>query len=79
MKTAISMPDRLFEAAEELAERLGISRSQLYQRAMEHYLRAQGHDIIRESLNTVYEDEDISRLDPAVEYLQGKSIQKDDW
>ena len=30
MKTAISIPDEVFVAAEGLAERLGVSRSQLY-------------------------------------------------
>jgi hypothetical protein len=29
MRTAISIPDALFDAAEELAGRLGMSRSQL--------------------------------------------------
>ena len=38
MKTAISLPDELFAAAEKLAERLGVSRSQLYATALaEHY------------------------------------------
>ncbi|MEM6753148.1 MAG: ChpI protein, partial [Cyanobacteria bacterium P01_C01_bin.38] len=30
MKTAISIPDPLFEAAEQFAKRLGLSRSELY-------------------------------------------------
>ena len=79
MKTAISLPDSLFDAADSLAERLGISRSLLYQRAVENYLKAQGHDIIRESLNEVYEKEDTSRLDPAIQYLQETSVEEDDW
>jgi len=79
MKTAISVPDSLFEAADNLAERLGISRSLLYQRAVEHYLKAQGHDIIKESLDEVYEKDDNSRLDPAIQYLQETSVEEDDW
>jgi predicted transcriptional regulator len=81
MKTAISIPDSLFEAADTVAERMGISRSLLYQRAVEQYLKAQGQDIIRESLDEVYEDEDTSRLDPAIEFLQERSVgpEKDDW
>jgi hypothetical protein len=79
MKTAISIPDNLFQAAEDLARRLGISRSLLYQRAVEHYLRAQGHDVIRESLDDLYRKEDPGGLDPAIEYLQGESIEGDDW
>ena len=38
MKTAISIPDDLFEQSEELAGRLGLSRSGLYQRALEELL-----------------------------------------
>ena len=80
MKTAISIPDSLFQAAEELAERLGISRSQLYRRAVEEYLRARGHDIIRETLDAVYAgDSDGGGLDPAIEYLQDASIEEDGW
>jgi predicted transcriptional regulator len=38
MKTAISIPDVLFQRAEELAQRLGKSRSQVYQDALAEYL-----------------------------------------
>jgi metal-responsive CopG/Arc/MetJ family transcriptional regulator len=38
MKTAISIPDELFARADELARRLGKSRSQLYQEALSEYL-----------------------------------------
>lgn len=79
MKTAISIPDNLFQAAEDLARRLGVSRSLLYQRAVEHYLRAQGHDVIRESLDAVYEEKDSGDLDPAIEYLQSESIEGENW
>jgi len=34
MKTAISLPDPVFRSAEQLAARLGISRSELYCRAI---------------------------------------------
>ena len=81
MKTAISIPDNLFEAADSLAERLGISRSLLYRRAIEQYLKTQGQDIIRESLDEVYENENTSGLDPAIEILQEKSVDREtgDW
>lgn len=42
MKTAISLPDSLFEEAERLATRRGLSRSQLYQEALIEYV--QRHD-----------------------------------
>jgi metal-responsive CopG/Arc/MetJ family transcriptional regulator len=45
MKTAISLPDSIFEAAEKLAKRFGISRSQLYANAVTEYLRDHQKDV----------------------------------
>jgi predicted transcriptional regulator len=39
MKTAISLPDHLFDEAEATAKELGLSRSKLIQTALEHFLR----------------------------------------
>ena len=39
MKTAISLPDLVFEEAEALASQLGLSRSELYTKALQAYLR----------------------------------------
>jgi predicted transcriptional regulator len=38
LKTAISIPDDLFRRAEELARRLGKSRSQVYREALAEYV-----------------------------------------
>lgn len=38
MKTAISLPDGLFQRAEEMADRLGTSRSDLYRQALIEFL-----------------------------------------
>ncbi len=39
MKTAISLPDQVFEAADTLAARLHVSRSQLYVMALEKFMK----------------------------------------
>ena len=39
MKTAVSIPDDLFARAEELAQRLGKSRSQVYREALADYVQ----------------------------------------
>jgi metal-responsive CopG/Arc/MetJ family transcriptional regulator len=39
MKTAISLPDRVYFEAEETAQILGISRSALYLNALTEYLK----------------------------------------
>jgi hypothetical protein len=41
VKTAISIPDDIFEAVERAAKRLGISRSELFTRAAAEFIGAQ--------------------------------------
>ncbi len=80
MKTAISIPDTLFEDAEQLAQLLGISRSRLYQRAMAAYLEREGQQAITDALNRVYgDDPESSRLDPFWIALQAEALEPDDW
>jgi metal-responsive CopG/Arc/MetJ family transcriptional regulator len=38
VKTAISIPDGVFEAAEAIAQQLGVSRSEFYTKALQAYL-----------------------------------------
>lgn len=59
MKVAVSVPDELFERADETASRLGLNRSQLYTRAIQEFLDAQGEDPVTKRL-----DELASELDP---------------
>jgi len=80
MKTAISIPDPLFAAAEQLARRIGISRSELFQRAIRSYLKEHKDKGITESLNDVYPSGEPDRgLDSLLELLQGASIAREDW
>jgi predicted transcriptional regulator len=75
MKTAISIPDSLFEAAEALAHRLGISRSELYRRAVAAYLKRTSREAVTSALDEVYgADAEAGLLDPAVAWLQGASL-----
>ncbi len=78
MKTAVSIPDALFEEADELAEKTGMSRSQLYAVALRSYVDAQRQADITEALNRIYADEP-SELDPALARLQSLSLPRDDW
>lgn len=54
VKTAISLPDDLFEAAEALAGRLGLSRSQLYATALARFVAEQQRAGLTARLNAVY-------------------------
>lgn len=56
MKTAISLPNDLFAAAEALAGRLGLSRSQLYATALARFVAEQERAGITARLNAVYAD-----------------------
>lgn len=60
MKTAISIPDALFEEADELAERLSLSRSALYRRALEAFLKSYREDELIRQINEVCADVDTS-------------------
>ncbi|MEO5837221.1 MAG: ribbon-helix-helix protein, CopG family [Acidimicrobiales bacterium] len=73
MKTAVSIPDPLFAAADELARRLGISRSELYARALARELASESDDTISARLDAVYGDVD-SELDPAIAAAQRRAV-----
>lgn len=56
MKTAISVPDDVFEKAERLADSLRKSRSQLYTEAVREYLGRHDPHSVTERLNAVLDD-----------------------
>jgi len=78
MKTAISIPNDVFEAAEKLARRLGVSRSQLYTNAVSEFLRRHFGDKVTEKLNAIY-DKESSELDSVTRALQYTRLGKDEW
>lgn len=78
MKTAISLPDLVFAEAEALAKQLGLSRSQLYAKALQAYLQKHNHNQILNKLNQVYSEES-SELDPMLARLQSMSLPREDW
>jgi metal-responsive CopG/Arc/MetJ family transcriptional regulator len=53
MKTAVSVPDRLFRAAEQYARRAEKSRSQLYAEALAEYLARHAPDEVTDAMNRV--------------------------
>ena len=78
MKTAISLPDQIFEEAEALAQQLGMSRSELYTKALKAYLRRYNRERILSKLNEVYSKEP-SELDPVLAKMQFMSLPREDW
>lgn len=78
MKTAISIPDSIYKAAEKLTAHLGMTRSALYTEAIKKFLLEFRNDRITEKLNTVYEKEP-SNFDPVLEKMQSSSLEEDEW
>ena len=79
MKTAISIPETVFVAAERLEKQLGISRSELYAKAVKAFLAQNNQVGITEKLNAVYGSDDSERLDPVLHQMQLKSIGDEQW
>lgn len=78
MKTAISIPDPIFESAEKLAKRLGISRSQLYSNAVDALVEKYRYSGVTEQLDAVYKtDPDATRLDQDIVEMQSQSLNRD--
>jgi len=73
MKTAVSIPDKVFRVADRLAKRLHVSRSRLYAAALADFVARHESKRITERLDAVYGDEDSS-LDPALGRIQSNSL-----
>lgn len=58
MKTAVSIPDDVFQQADQAAERFGLTRSQLYTRAIREFLDEQDDDPVTEALNALADESD---------------------
>lgn len=78
MKTAISLPDVLFTAAEEFAREQGLSRSELYARALQNYLDTHRDQAVIAALNAVYTQE-ASNIEPALMEVQTQIFKKEEW
>ena len=80
MKTAVSLPDPLFEEADRLARQLGKSRSQLYADALRQYLERYRDEDITRRLNEIYDAEpELAELDPVLAAMQFMSLPKEEW
>ena len=78
MKTAISVPDPVFNQADRLAKRLLMSRSELYTRAVEEYIDEHRRSRVKEKLDELYAVEH-SGLDPALLNAQAASVPEEEW
>lgn len=80
MKTAISIPDALYEDAERYASTRGWTRSRLYAEAVHAFLAHERRLGVREQLDAVYgRDASASALDPALAHAQHVAVTRDEW
>jgi metal-responsive CopG/Arc/MetJ family transcriptional regulator len=78
MKTAISMSDALFQAADALAERLGVSRSQLIAQAVSRYVDEHDAKAVTRRLDAIYAGSG-GQVDPALANAQARLLRDEDW
>lgn len=77
MKTEVSIPDDVFRQAEALARSMGISRSELYAKALATFVVEHDSAGVTERLNEIYLEQE-SKLDPVLEKMQFMSVLDDD-
>jgi metal-responsive CopG/Arc/MetJ family transcriptional regulator len=78
MKTAVSIPDKVFRRAEALAKELEISRSELYATALASFLEEHDERNVTERLNKLYSQQE-AKLDPVLAELQFRALPPEDW
>ena len=75
MKTAVSIPDDVYDEAERLAEELGLSRSALYTQALKALLDECREELLIERINAVCARTDTS-LEPGLAEAQARAVQE---
>jgi len=78
MKTEISVPNPIHEAAQRLAEELGMSLSEFYVAALAAYVATYQNGDITKRLDGVYAKEN-SKLEPGLVAIQIASIGEEKW
>ncbi len=75
VKTAISLDESLFREAEEWAEKLGFSRSQLFARAVEEYVRRRENEELLARLNEAHAGGLDEEDEEALRHMQALHLQ----
>ena len=78
MRTAVSIPDPVFEKAESLAKRENKSRSQLYTDALNEYAARHAPEEVTEAMDRVLAKIEDSR-DPFVSAASGDVLERNEW
>jgi metal-responsive CopG/Arc/MetJ family transcriptional regulator len=79
MKTAVSLPDDVFQGAERHARRTRKSRSQLYADALTEYLARHAPDDVTEAMDAVVERVGPATSDPFTRKAARRILQNVEW
>jgi metal-responsive CopG/Arc/MetJ family transcriptional regulator len=78
MKTAVSIPDQVFEQAERLARRTRKSRSHVFSSALREYVARHSPDDVTEAMDRVCEQVG-ERGDPFVARAARQTLEHSEW
>ena len=78
MKTAVSIPDEVFEKAERLARRALLSRSAIFSAALKEYVARHAPDEVTEAMNRVC-DEVGDRPESFVAAASRRVLENTEW
>ena len=79
MKTAVSLPDRVYREAEGYAKRARKSRSQLYAEALTEYLARHAPDEVTEAMNSVVDELGDAAPDEFMERAGRRVLRSVEW
>lgn len=79
MRTAVSLPEQVFQAAERHAKRAHKSRSPLYAEALVEYLTRHSPDEVTEAMNRVLEQLGEPHTDSFVARGGRRILKQTDW
>jgi len=79
MKTAVSIPDPVFLAAERHAKRTRTSRSRLYADALREYLLRHAPDEVADAMDRVLDQLDEPAPDPFVRQASAAVFARTEW
>jgi predicted DNA-binding protein len=77
MKVAISLPDKLSNAVDQYAERIGATRSEIYARAVEKLLETIAAEESLKRFNDLYADD--TPVDPALTAAARVTFERNEW
>jgi len=78
MKTAVSVPAEVYERAEELAQRTGRTRSEIYSTALRDYLAHHQADLVTAAMDRVLSEVDPN-ADPFLDAAAQETLAEAEW